>query len=177
MCKRPFLLLLICFSFVCFSEVGFADDNLDEEETVTDTIKEEYSTLHTVLCYIPNRLVDLLDIFRIRAKVGPGAAVGARVSKYGAVYLGSQISVYAGLPGPRVDKLFRSPVGIESYNGAVLSVLDATANAGFDPDYSDTEIGANLHLLFFGLDLSVDPVEIADFFTGFVLVDLREDTF
>lgn len=144
---------------------------------IAEEDKEEHSTIHTVLCYLPNRLMDLVDIFRVRARVGPGMAIGARATKYGQIYLGSYISIFGGLPGPRVDRLFRLPVGLESHNGAALSVLDATLDTGIGPDYSETEIGASLHLGIIGVDLDIDPVEIADFFTGFFLLDLREDTF
>lgn len=130
-----------------------------------------------ILLYLPNRVLDALDMVRARARLGPGAAVGVRLTEPLRVYLGAYGTVFVGLPGPRMDAVPPIPAGLESLNGAQLSVLDATFNVAQDPDYSPTEIGASVHLLLVGADVGIDPVEIADFFAGFLLFDLRGDDF
>lgn len=37
---------------------------------------------HEVALYLPNRIFDLLDIFRVRVRLGPGISVGVRASKH-----------------------------------------------------------------------------------------------
>jgi hypothetical protein len=130
---------------------------------------------HELLLYIPNRVLDLLDIVRLRARVGPGLAVGARATEVLSVYVGSYASIYVGLPGPRLRPTIKLPIGFESYSGVGVSVADATISGGIGPDYSPTEFGASVHLLLVGLDVGVDPWEVVDFATGLVLIDLRGD--
>lgn len=130
-----------------------------------------------ILLYIPNRIFDFLDIFRIRARVGPGFGASVRVTKYVATYLGAYATIYGGLPGPRMRKMPRSPIGFETYNGATLSVLDGTWDGGFGPDYSPSEIGVGIQLAVVGIDIGIDPVEIADFFAGILMFDIRDDDF
>jgi hypothetical protein len=55
------------------------------------------------------------------------------------------------------------------------SVLDATVDGGIGPDYSPTEVGAGVQLAILGFDIGIDPVEIADFATGILTIDLRDD--
>lgn len=139
--------------------------------------KKEHSWGVAALLYLPNRILDVFDMFRIRARVGPGVAVGARVTKYVQAYVGTYASVYAGLPGPRLEPFPHSPIGFETYNGIALSVLDATADGGFGPEYSVSEIGAGVQLAILGVDVGFDPVELVDFFAGLFGADIREDDF
>lgn len=137
--------------------------------------EDEHSVGHKVLFYIPNRILDFFDIFRFRVRVGPGFALGARATSVAQVYAGTYTSIWAGLPGPRLSSSIPIPLGIESNNGATVSVVDATADGGVGPGYSSSEVGVGLQLAIVGVDLGFDPVEIADFVTGFVTVDLRGD--
>jgi len=136
---------------------------------------EGHSFGHKLLLYIPNRILDVLDIVRLRVRVGPGLAAGVRATKIAQAYVGTYASVYVGLPGPRLRPFPKLPVGLESYNGVALSVLDATASGGIGPDYSPTEFGFSVQPLIFGLDLGIDPWEILDFATGLLMIDLRDD--
>lgn len=136
---------------------------------------EGHSTLHTVLCYLPNRLLDLTDIFRARVRVGPGVAVGARATEVASGFVGSYASVYAGLPGPRGRSFPKSPIGLESHNGATVSLADATADGGIGPDYGATEIGLGAQLGIIGFDFGIDPLEAVDFVTGIFTVDIQDD--
>ena len=168
-------ILLFLFLSVCSALAESSDTAPPENEKSSEVKEEERSLLVGTLLYLPNRVLDLLDIFRLRVRVGPGFAVGARATEVASAYLGSYMSVYAGLPGPRLRSLPRSPLWLESYNGVSLSVADATASGGLGPDYSPTELGAGFQLGVAGVDFGVDPVEVLDFVTGFVTIDLRDD--
>ena len=147
--------------------------------TEQDASEEEegHSVGHIILLYLPNRLLDLLDIGRARLRVGPGIAFGLRITDAADVFFGSYISAYFGLPGPRQHKLPRSPIGIESYNGAEVSLAKVTTGVGFSPDYSFTEIGLSLHPALVGADVGIDPWQIIDFALGLFCLDVAEDDF
>ena len=154
-----------------------ADDTSDQDKAAVDNedVHEGHSFLVGTLLYIPNRVLDLFDIVRLRVRVGPGIAVGARVTEVAQAYVGTYASVYAGLPGPRLRQTPKLPIGLESHNGASVSVVDATADGGIGPDYSPTEIGAGFQLAIIGIDIGIDPVEIVDFAAGILTIDLRDD--
>lgn len=154
---------------------AYSDDMLivGPEMEARDT--SEHSTLHKVVMYVPNRVFDLFDIFRLRARVGPGLAASVRITKPVSVFLGSYAAIWAGLPGPRQEPTLPLPIGFETNNGASLSYLDATVGYDTGPTYSDTEIGIGIHPIIFGIDIGIDPWEIVDFFGGFVGFDVRVD--
>ena len=128
-----------------------------------------------LLFYIPNRILDLLDMVRIRLRVGPGLAVDLRATKAADLFVGTYGSVYAGLPGPRMRRMPVLPVGLESRTGVEVSVADVSTGLGVGPDYSPTEIGAGIQLVIVGADVGFDPMEIVDFIGGFFLWDPRCD--
>lgn len=153
------------------------DDNSTPEPIILEgkTSTRPNSTLSTVLLYLPNRVFDLLDIVRARVRVGPGLGVGIRITEPLSIYAGAHAAIYAGLPGPRQERTIPLPLGAEAVAGGRLSVLDGIYCSDTSSRHSPTEIGLELQLLLVGIDVSIDPVEIADFFTGFFLIELRDD--
>ncbi len=135
------------------------------------------TVIHQVIFYIPNRVFDLVDVVRLRVRVGPGAAGLLRLTTAADLFLGSYISAWAGLPGPRLAKGIPIPFGMESRNGAALSFLKLTAQGSLGPEYSWSELVIGGHLILIGLDVGIDPVEIADFATGLIFIDIRGDDF
>jgi hypothetical protein len=65
--------------------------------------------------------------------------------------------------------------GREYEKGLKLLGVDASDDVPHEPGYSPTEFNAGLQLLILGLEIGFDPVEFGDFFTGWVLIDLRGD--
>lgn len=130
-----------------------------------------------LLWYVPNRCMDLLDIFRFRVRLGPGFAAGFRLTDYGAFYYGQYSSVYLGLPGPRNPRYVRWPVGYESLTGIVLGGVDATDDTPHGPEYGPAEVDAGVQAGIIGIETGIDPMEIADFFTGFLMLDLEHDDY
>ncbi len=130
-----------------------------------------------LLWYAPNRVMDLLDIFRLRLRVGPGLAANVRMTDYGAFYVGQYDSIYVGLPGPRGAHRLRLPVGMESLRGVAIAGVDATDDTRHGPEYGPAEITVGMQALFVGAEAGVEPLEIGDFFAGFLHFDLREDDY
>ena len=153
-----------------------ADAAIDEDRSGENWPEStKHDAIHRIIFYIPNRILDLLDIVRLRVRVGPGLAVGARVTEPFSVFVGGYESVYAGLPGPRLRPIVKPPVGLEDNQGIGVSIFDLTFDAGYGPDYSQTEIGASFQALIVGVDVDVDPIEILDFALGLVFIDIRGD--
>jgi hypothetical protein len=173
-------LLHLCHAQFCSAE---QEDDITNQKNNNGTVvvyeedESEHSALHTAIFYLPNRILDVFDIFRLRIRVGPGVSAGARATKIAQVYAGSYASIYAGLPGPRLSRLPKLPIGLESHSGATISAVDVTVDGGIGPDYSDSEIGAGFQAGIIGLDFGIDPVEIAELFAGIFTFDLREDDF
>jgi hypothetical protein len=131
---------------------------------------------HKLLCYIPNRIFDVFDIVRARVRIGPGLAVGARVTKYTDIFMGAYKSFYIGLPGPRQVPRVPWPGGIESRSGLAASVADETVTSyDANPRYSSTEAGLGLQAVLVGAEVGVDAAELFDLAFGLLFIDFRED--
>jgi hypothetical protein len=174
--RNYFTRLLLCFLVVTFCVPSFVFADEPTEDAVIESAPEEgHSFVVGTLLYIPNRIFDLLDIVRFRVRVGPGLGVGARATSVVSAFVGSYATIFAGLPGPRLEPSIPLPVGLESHNGATVSLVDATVDGGIGPDYSSTEFGVSAQLAIVGFDFGIDPLEIVDFLGGILTIDLRED--
>lgn len=135
---------------------------------------EEKSLTHKIVMYVPNRVLDLMDIFRLRLRAGPGVGVHAQATQLLSFYAGSYKSVYAGLPGPRSNETLRALAGREDLKGLVLVGVDATDDTPHHPGYSSSEFTVGAHVLV-GAELGFDPVQLGDFLAGLVGIDPRGD--
>ena len=130
------------------------------------------SAIGAVVLWLPNRVFDLLDVVRLRLRIGPGLGAGARVTEVADITLGGWSSVFVGIPGPRGRPVINWPIGLETYAGAELSVLDAsTEDDEHAPNYGPAEVGLGLHLLILGLEVGVEPWEAVDFIVGLAFFD------
>jgi hypothetical protein len=134
-------------------------------------VKEKPSIGHRLLYYIPNRLLDIVDVFRLRARLGPGLAASARATEYISFFGGTYNTVYGGLPGARSPEKWRSPVGFERYKGIVFFGVDATDVTPYGPRYTPAEFEVGAQLLILGADIGFEPVELGDLLAGLVLFD------
>jgi hypothetical protein len=129
-----------------------------------------------VVSYLPNRVFDLCDVVRLRARFGTGFAAGARVTRYVPFFVGDYGAVWVGLPGPRGRPSLPLPIGTEHQAGVEVGPM-AAGNQKHAPLYGKGEIGAGGMLYLVGADVGVDPYEVVDFLAGFALIDFAHDDY
>jgi hypothetical protein len=120
-----------------------------------------------VLLYIPNRVLDLIDVFRV--DIGVGGSVGGvvRVTKY--VQGGYRQMLPVSLRVGGFGRQF--PVMVETSNEIGIS---PAFKQSADRDICEAEVGLGLDLFIAGYGgLCLD--EVADFVGGIFLVDLKGD--
>ena len=134
----------------------------------------EAGVIKGIVLYIPNRIFDVLDIVRLRLRLGPGLSAGASATELADVFVGAHTSVYAGLRGTRGKPEIPWPFGIENRAGAEVSVVEATkSNVHNDP----LGFGAEAQLCIIGINFALEVYDILDLLTGFVLIDIAKDDF
>ncbi|MFG0317270.1 MAG: hypothetical protein ACF8XB_08360 [Planctomycetota bacterium JB042] len=139
---------------------------------------EGHSALGAILLYLPNRVFDVLDIVRARARIGPGFAISARATELLDVNMGVYKSFFVGLPGPRGEPRIPWPLGIEQLEGMEVSAADdTTEEQEHGPRYGPLEVGAGVQALIVGVDVGVDVYEVLDLVLGFIGVDPVRDDF
>ena len=141
------------------------------EKAEEPAAEEGHGFFHGVLWYIPNRISDVLDIVRARVRVGPGLQIGVRATELLDLNIGAYGAVFIGLPGPRREREFNWPFGVESMAGMEISVADGMATPDDAPHYGVVEVGLGAQALIVGFDLGVDVWEIVDFALGIVTID------
>lgn len=128
---------------------------------------DEQSILRKVLWYLPNRIVDFVDIFRVDVGVGSSAGAVLRLSRYG--QMGGRVvdplSVRVGVRGREFPMFFER----QSEYG-FCSAFQQTPARNITP----LEVGIGLDLGI-GAYLGFSFDELADFFLGFVLIDFKHD--
>ena len=85
----------------------------------------------TIAAYLPNRLFDLCDVFRLRVRVGSGFAVGARVTRYLPIFAGDYQALWLGMPGPRGRARLPLPAGTEGQSGIDAGIAQLGSGAVF----------------------------------------------
>jgi hypothetical protein len=68
------------------------------------------------------------------------------------------------------------PLGLEAQRGVEVGPVSASSQSRA-PVYGVGEVGAGGMAAVIGLDVGVDPYELADFLAGFALVDFANDDF
>lgn len=158
-------------------ENSYFDDRLElvptsPKEAWTDPSlmkqNKESSWIRDVFLYLPNRFLDLVDVFRV--DVGVGASVGGvvRVTKY--VQGGYRQMAPVSL---RVGDFGRTfPVMVESSSEIGLS---PAFKQSADRDVCEAELGLGLDVLIVGGYGGVCLDELADFIGGIFLIDFKDD--
>ena len=145
-----------------------------QEAEAEAAVEESTGILHKIVMYVPNRVFDVMDILRLRVRVGAGVSANARATQLADISLGGHKTVYVGLPGPRRDRTLPMIVGAETQIATLLSNEDEDANVN-DPDYSSTEIGGGVQAVLVGVEVGIDPLEIVDLLAGLFFIDLTDD--
>ena len=136
--------------------------------------KAEAGVFTNILLYLPNRVFDILDIARLRLRVGPGASIGVRATKPLTAFIGPHMTVWAGLHGPRGMVRPPLPFGFESRAGAQVSVVDLAKSGCY---YGPLEVGFEFQLPIIGPNIGIAPYEVLDFLAGIFMIDLQKDDF
>jgi len=144
----------------------------ETDDTKSGSVAGVGSVGWTILMYLPNRVFDLFDVVRFGVDVGPGIGGQLKATDAAQLQFVSRASVGAGLQGLR-----HLPVQASNESGAGVGPIDLTPTAGFNWFESPTDVRVFAHALLVGAHVAIDPVEIADFVTGLVLIDIRDDDY
>ena len=157
-------------------EYGVSESEKKKIESATEAkekdAKEGQSIPRMILLYPVNRVLDVLDIFRLNVGAGPGFGLNLRATKFVQVGMENYFSVRAGL-GKR-GGLLVPRYGLFYTESELLTM-------GIGPLYTGgwqrgmTEVGGTIHLGIVGIDAAIDLSEILDFLGGFVFIDFRGD--
>jgi len=167
---------LLCFAgIVRAAEPSVPPPAAVANSAISVAPKPAHSLGHKLLFYLPNRCLDLVDILRFRMRVGPGLAADARMTIYAANFIGHYDSFYVGLPGPRRAPVLPRLAGRESLKGLMVMGVDATDDTLYSPRYTDSEITLGAQAIMVGINFGFDPIELGDFLTGWVMIDIMDD--
>jgi hypothetical protein len=121
-----------------------------------------------VLLWVPNRVLDLIDIFRVDVGVGPSVGAVVRVTEY--AQAGYRQMAPASL---RVGDFGRQmPVMVEASNEIGVSPLFKQSK---DRSLCPGEVGVGADLLLVGAYGGVCLDEAVDFLAGIFFIDLKDD--
>ena len=157
------LLLVLC----PMVSIG-ADKSRDKDTTEKQANKKEESRTvwSRVAYYVPSRVADFLDMFRLNVGFGLGLGVNVRPTKGLQAGLGAYDSVRIGLRGRRTP--FWHEWSLEGGFDGMYYELGDTERGFF-------EVGGTVHLLLIGLDVGFDIEEALDFAYGLFLGDPADD--
>lgn len=189
--KIIYTLLILYTCGLCSSQKAFADNQANTEQTLDlgseykDYGKERYGKggyksnkpygsgekhdiFVTALLFIPNRILDILDIFRFDLGVGPSLGAVGRITPYGqfGVRFMMPVSLRVGLRGRR------SPVFLEHTNEMGIGPAFLSSDSRRP---SPLEIGLGADLLLVGAYAGISIDSIGDALAGFVGFDPAED--
>ena len=142
-------------------KAGWGDFQVVEE-------KGEYPFWAKMLLWVPNRLLDAVDMFRVDAGVGPAAGAVVRVTKW------AQFGYREPMPASlRIGDLGRDwPVTVER---SIESGIGPNFRASKERSICPGELGAGVDLLVVGVHAGVCVDEVFDFLAGVVFLDPKED--
>ncbi len=176
----PFLLALVLVVPVkCFGQEPPAAPSLETElvpvspkapwgDLSTVPVQAEPSAWREALLYLPNRLLDLLDIFRVDVGVGPSFGGVVRVTEYGQAGYRQMMPLSL-----RVGDFGRQfPGMVETSNEFGVGPLFAPSA---DRKVCPGEVGLGADLFVAGAYGGVCLDEVVDFVAGIFLVDVKDD--
>jgi len=126
----------------------------------------------TAALYLPNRLIDLLDIVHIGIGVGPGFGLGVHFTRYGRLIAVTGVDAGIGWLGR-----FVRPTQAAIYAFAAAGPTEALASPNPDGLWHipKWDLGLIAHDLLVFAYLGVAPDELVDFLVGWSTYDLKRD--
>jgi len=173
------LVLALCLALPGFASAEEAATPPAEAPKAAEPAKKEsHGVGHRLLFWIPNRVFDVLDLVRLRVRVGPGISASVRATEIVDVNIGAHATIWAGLHGPRSEPEIPWPLGVETLATVEVSAAEAGSDEGrFGPQYGPLEVGAGAQLAIIGLDIGVEPYDALDLLAGIFLFDPKGDDF
>jgi hypothetical protein len=157
----------------------------------------ERSVPAKVLLYLPDRILDLLDILSFDVHLGPGLFLNYHVTRAAQVGIGAHGTAGVGWHDHRSFGFLAQAesgivvvaLGAQAFAGAtagtsgVMATADALAGLHQPSDRIYRElrdywaIGESATIIIFGIEWDFHPVELADFFLGWGRIDILNDDF
>ena len=145
---------------------GTVEEEDGEEE-------KEHSALGTVLLYLPNRIIDALDIVRFGVNAGVGFGADATATWVAQAAFISDTSVGIGFQGIR-----HLPVCLRmGHKRIAVGPLQSMDLEPLDWPINPYDIRCEVFVLFVGAHAAVDIEGILDFVAGLFTLDPSEDDF
>lgn len=121
-----------------------------------------------IVLYLPNRVIDFVDIWRLNAGVGLGFGLNIRPTKGLQAGVCVYDSVRVGLRGRRFP-IWHEWACEWGFSAMYYEHPQSEVERGF------YEFGGTIHLGLIGLDAAFDIEEVLDFGSGFILYDPADD--
>ncbi len=170
--------LALCLALPAVSWAQTAETTPAPQAETPAPVAESRSFGHRLAFWIPNRVFDVLDLVRLRVRLGPGFTIGVRATELADVNIGAHATLFVGLRGPRSTPQIPWPVGLETFAGAEVSVADlGTDEDKHGPQYGPLEIGLGFQAVVIGLDIGVEPYDALDLVLGILTLDPKGDDF
>jgi hypothetical protein len=173
--RNIFFIIILIFAPLQVGADEFPDDDLARRSpksgwgdfTVVEE-KESYAWWQHALLWLPNRFLDLIDVFRADVGLGPSVGGVIRVTRYG------QAGFRTMAPGSlRIGNLGRNPpVMIETSNEFGVGPAYVKSK---DRDICTGELGAGADIMIAGAYLGFCPEEFVDFVAGLFFLDVMDD--
>jgi hypothetical protein len=126
------------------------------------------SVVYQILTWVPNRILDLIDVFKFDIGIGP--ALGGKITITESFQMGARIFTPSSL---RLGNFGRkSPI-----------ILEKSSEYGISPFFKESkqrlkcsyQLGVGIELIIIGVNLELCPTELIDFIGGTFLVDSEGD--
>ena len=199
---KKYLVILIAATVIsAFATETPAAESPPPQPEITETLPESPPSVRSVivgkfLCYLPNLVMDLLDIFTLDLKAGLFAGAGARVTRafgFGGL-CGTNGGIYKEINrqyGIALEDGYQAQMGFLTVEDISIinpigSVKEVWAHGSNFPTCNESiynlytgardywAIEAYLYFLA-GAKVGLHPIEIADFITGIFFYDLKGD--
>jgi hypothetical protein len=131
---------------------------------------DDRSFAASALLYLPNRLLDLGDLFRFGIDAGPGLGFDLQATRLVQVKLLSRFSVGVGY-----QTLRHLPVKASADAAFGIGPIGGSPAGGLGWYRSPSDVRLEFHLLILGAHVAVDPVEWVDLPLGLFGLDPADD--
>jgi hypothetical protein len=128
--------------------------------------QESDGNWRTAAWYLPNRVLDLLDIFKLNLSGGLGGGVDLRITRLFEAGFSDYNVVRVGLNGRRI------PVYREKLDESSITLFGITSGMRTRDPW---EVGGTLHFVVLGAEAAFNVKSALDFVGGFFLLDLEDD--